>query len=148
MSTEEFIANVEDGLPDWDHNSGADLTYGEFGDKVLTHMREYETLQAVMRFGRDGYGAIVYVHTDTLPDWVPIAGEGRIVNTWSDGMREVVQTTADLEEWTTTELAAHETVSIGGRQVWEHLHTLAERGMLNRETDRWDTSGRTTGCTG
>jgi hypothetical protein len=50
---------------------GAELSYGAFGDRVLTHMREHETLQAVMRFGRDGNGAVVYAHTDTLPEWVP-----------------------------------------------------------------------------
>jgi len=35
---------------------GADLSYGSFGDRVLTHMREHDTLQAAMRFGRDGNG--------------------------------------------------------------------------------------------
>ena len=46
---------------------GADLSYGGFGNRVLTHMREHDTLQATMRFGRDENGAVVYVHTDTLP---------------------------------------------------------------------------------
>ena len=112
---------------------GTDLSYGDYGDRVLKHMREHETLQAAMRFGRDGNGATVYVHTNTLPDWVPVAGEGRIVSTWSDGMREVLEAAESLEEWTTAELAAQ--VSISERQVREHLHRLVDRGVLDVEVE-------------
>ena len=114
---------------------GADLTYGEFGDKVLAHMREHDTLQAAMRFGRDGNGAVVYVHTNTLPEWVPTAGQGRVITTWSPGMRQVLAAAETLEEWTTAELAAHPEVHIGERQVRNHLTTLAEDyGVLTRHT--------------
>jgi len=114
---------------------GRDLSYGEFGDKVLTHMREHETLQAVMRFGRDGNGAVVYVHTDTLPDWVPVDGEGRVVDTWSDGMRQVLDAARDLGEWTTAEIAAHPDIEIGERQVRNNLTALVERDVVDRELD-------------
>jgi len=115
---------------------GAGLSYTGFGDRVLTHMREHDTLQAAMRFGRDGNGAVVYVHTDTLPDWVPIADEGRVLTTWSDGMRQVVDAAADLEEWTTAEIAAHPDVNIGERQVRAHLTTLTEEhDVVDRETE-------------
>ncbi|WP_135662155.1 hypothetical protein [Halorhabdus rudnickae] len=77
---------------------GENLTYGDFVDDVLKHMREHDTLQAAMRFGRDGNGAVVYVHTDTLPEWVPIADEGRVVSTWSDGKRDVLEALEDLLE--------------------------------------------------
>jgi len=115
---------------------GADLSYGGFGDKVLTHMREHDTLQAVMRFGRDGNGSVVYVHTDTLPEWVPIAGEGRVVSTWSDGMKAVVRTLETLETATTAEIV--ETVDLSRQQVFEHLEALRERGVLDREQDETD----------
>jgi hypothetical protein len=49
---------------------GRGLSYGGLGDDVLRHVREHETLQAVMRFGRDGRGATVYVHTNALPAWI------------------------------------------------------------------------------
>lgn len=114
---------------------GAALSYGAFGDQVLTHMREHETLQAAMRFGRDGNGAVVYVHTDTLPDWVPLAGEGRVLQTWSDGRRQVIEAASELQEWTTAKLAAHPTVEIGERQVRDHLHALAEAGHIHVEVD-------------
>ncbi|OYR81696.1 hypothetical protein DJ71_13070 [Halorubrum sp. E3] len=122
---------------------GAGLSYGDFGDDVLTHMREHETLQAAMRFGRDGNGAVVYVHTDTLPDWVPIAGEGRVVKTWSDGQRDVLDAVRDLDGdgWSTADVADHPAVSIGERQVRDHLHDLADRGYLDVDVDgngyRW-----------
>ncbi|WP_459883088.1 hypothetical protein, partial [Halorubrum gandharaense] len=83
---------------------GAGLSYSGFGDDVLQHMREHDTLQAAMRFGRDGNGAVVYVHTDTLPEWVPLAGEGRVVSTWSDGMRDVVEALEDLTTATTADV--------------------------------------------
>jgi hypothetical protein len=114
---------------------GADLTYGEFGDRILTHMREHDTLQAAMRFGRDGNGAVVFVHTDTLPEWVPIAGEGRVTHARSDGEKQVLEAARDLEadEWRTAEIAAHSAVDIGERQVFNILGQFAERGLLSRE---------------
>jgi len=117
---------------------GAGLSYGPFGDDVLAHMRDHDTLQAAMRFGRDGNGAVVYVHTDTLPEWVPLAGEGRVVSTWSDGMRQVVRAVEDLGTAPTTEIAAHPEVSVGRRQVFDHLETLRRRGVLDREQDGED----------
>jgi hypothetical protein len=117
---------------------GRALSYGEFGDRVLTHMREHDTLQAAMRFGRDGNGAVVYVHTDTLPEWVPLAGEGRVVSTWSDGMKGVLDAVGDLGRATAAEIAAHPAVDVGKRQVFDHLETLRDRGVLGREQDPSD----------
>jgi hypothetical protein len=119
-------------------NRGTNLSFGGgVGDDVLRHMREHETLQAVMRFGRDGRGATVYVHTNTLPGWVEdvLAGEGRVIGTWSDGMRQVLDTVRDRCEWTTREIAEHPAVEIGTRQVRDHLHTLVERGFVDREIE-------------
>jgi DNA-binding transcriptional ArsR family regulator len=78
----------------------------------------------------------VFVHTDTLPEWVPIAGEGRVVNTWSDGMKAVVRTLETLESATTAEIV--ETVDLSRQQVFEHLETLRERGVLDRKQDETD----------
>ncbi|WP_128906762.1 hypothetical protein [Halorubrum amylolyticum] len=116
---------------------GADLSYTGIGDDVLQHMREHETLQAAMRFGRDGNGAVVYVHTDTLPDWVPIAAEGRVTRTRSDGERAVLEAAAELGEWRTADLAEHPAVSVGERQVFNILNRLAERddAPIDREYD-------------
>lgn len=117
---------------------GADLSYSGFGDDVLQHMREHDTLQAAMRFGRDGNGAVVYVHTDTLPEWVPLAGEGRVLTTWSDGMRDVVEALEDLTTATTADVVEHPAVDLSRQQVFEHLERLRERGVLQRQQDPED----------
>jgi hypothetical protein len=117
---------------------GADLSYSGFGNDVLQHMREHDTLQAAMRFGRDGNGAVVYVHTDTLPEWVPLAGEGRVLTTWSDGMRAVVDALEDLITATTADVVAHPAVDLSRQQVFDHLENLRERGVLTREQDPED----------
>ena len=114
---------------------GADLSYTGFGDDVLDHMREHDTLQAAMRFGRDGNGAVVYVHTDTLPEWVPTAGEARVLKTWSDGMRAVLEALEDLGEATTADITEHPNVDLSRQQVFDHLEDLRERGVLTREQD-------------
>lgn len=98
-------------------------------------MREHDTLQAAMRFGRDGNGAVVYVHTNTLPDWVPVAAEGRVTRTRTDAERELLEAAAELKEWRTADLADHPAVAVGERQVFNILTDLAERGVLDREYD-------------
>jgi len=119
-------------------NRGHGLSYGSFGDKVHTHMTEHETLQAAMRFGRDGNGAVVYVHTDTLPEWVPTAAEGRVLTTWSDGMRDVVDALEELGTATTAGIADHPAVDLSRRQVFDHLESLRKRGVLGRRQDAED----------
>ena len=129
-------------------NRGKGLSYGGgFGDDVLQHMREHDTLQAAMRFGRDGNGAVVYVHTDTLPEWVDpddededgaVAAEGRVITTWSDGMRDVVDAVEDLGTATTAAIVDHPAVDLSERQVFDHLEALRDRGVLDRRQDPED----------
>ena len=143
----EAVDDPDRSSPD---TRGANLSYGSgIGDDVLHYMREHETLQAVMRFGRDGQGATVYVHTNSLPGWIEdgddpvLAGEGCVIQTWSDGMRQVLDAARDLERgggsggdgWTTAEIAAHPAVEIGEYQVRDHLHTLEKRGYVNIEIE-------------
>jgi len=128
-------ANVAVETPDRSgpENRGTGLSYGPFGDKILQHMREHDTLQSVMRFGRDGNGAVVYVHTNTLPDWVPLAGEGRVIRTKSDGERRVVDAVEELGSATTATIAEH--ADLSRRQTFDHLERLREEGYLAREQD-------------
>lgn len=120
---------------------GTELAYGAFGNRVLRHMREHDTLQAAMRFGRDGNGAAVYVHTNTLPEWVEenaLAGEGRVIKTWSEGMKSVIEALENLHTPTTEEVANADMVDIGRRQVFDHLETLQSKGVLSRTRDTDD----------
>jgi len=132
---------VDDDAP----AKGDNLTYGDFGDRVHRHMVEHDTLQGAMRFGRDGNGSVVYCHTDTLPEWVPIAGEGRVLDTWSDGERQVLDAAEELTEFGTGDLADHPTVEIGERQVFNILTDLADRDVLDCESHgrgyRWTEDG-------
>ncbi|WP_312911100.1 bifunctional DNA primase/polymerase [Natronosalvus caseinilyticus] len=123
--------------------AGVRTDYGDVGNEIRQHMTEHQTLQAAMRFGRDGNGAVVYVHTNTLPDWVPIAGEGRVLRTRSQGEREVVAALNALPgtAWTTAEVAAHPDVNITRQQVFTHLERLYDRGYLDREQNPQDGRG-------
>jgi DNA-binding transcriptional MerR regulator len=120
--------------PDRDEGRGMDLSYGEFGDKVLHHMREHEVLQALLRFGRDGDGANIYVHTAALPEWVPVEAEGRI-NTWSKGTKEIIQVLEhdDSDRWRTSDVA--ELVGITPRQARTNLGQLGDAGYVEKEKE-------------
>jgi len=126
-----------------DETKGMEQDFGTFGNQILYGMRENEVLQAVMRFGRDGGGATVYVHTAALPDWVEPTKNIAEIHQWEgkeDGMWQVVTAIRDQESWSegvwkTAELV--EMVSISKTQLRNHLNTLAEHGYI-----RCDTSGR------
>ena len=113
---------------------GMDLDYGEFGNKVLRHMREHEVLQALLRFGRDSDGANIYVHTAALPEWVPIEAEANIER-WSKGTRAVVEVleTDAPDEWRTAEVS--EEVDISTRQVRTNLNRLADAGYVQKRKE-------------
>lgn len=82
--------------------AGSALSHTSVGDEFLTQMREHETLQAAMRFGRDGNGAVVCVHTDTLPEWVLIAGEGLFPFSLNRmrSMFEITHRSLNWQKWT------------------------------------------------
>lgn len=112
---------------------GKELTYGDAADELLEFMRESKTLQAMFRFGRDGDGAMVYVHTNTLPDWVPVHGYTDTIKTWSAGERGVIEALRDGATGGTNEVAAHDAVTVSERQTRRILKGLAERGVVHRE---------------
>ena len=113
---------------------GMEKTYGEFGDQILRHMREHEALQAIMRFGRDGDGATVYVNTAAIPDWVPLPCVEGVERPHADGMQEVITVLRTTDgPWTSDSIA--EQVSISRRQVRTYLKRLCEWGHLNQERD-------------
>ena len=110
------------------------LSYGEFGDKILRHMREHDTLQALMRFGRDAGGATVYVDTNTLPDWAPVHGIGDVTPA-ATGMIGVLRALDELDAPGPDDLVDHEAVTVSRRQVRSHISTLRELEVVDAETD-------------
>jgi hypothetical protein len=117
---------------------GRDRDYGsEIGNKVVEQMREQQTLQNVLRFGRDGGGATIILHTSAYPDWLPVAGEGSI-SPWNDGMKQIAEAWQDLadEGVTTQDVAEHDAVDVTERTVLSNLHQLSdELGLLECEDD-------------
>ncbi|WP_157224577.1 hypothetical protein [Natronococcus occultus] len=112
---------------------GKTLDYGDsVANDVLYGMRENEVLQAVMRFGRDGKQATVYVHTAALPEWVERAENLPAIHTWSKGMNKVLDAIRDLRQdtWTVEDIVEHEGVQVTDRQVRNHLNMLRDHGYL------------------
>jgi hypothetical protein len=113
---------------------GMDLDYGSFGNHILRGMREKEVLQAILRFGRDGGGATVYVLTAAIPNWVPkevmIPRVRKFENGKKGGLRQVIDAIGDRAEWRTNDL--RDQVSISVEQLREHLNTLADFGYIQR----------------
>jgi hypothetical protein len=107
-------------------------TYRGWGDHVLRQMREYEVLQAVMRFGRDKKGATVYVHTSALPDWVP-RKQGEVVRKRSDGERDVITALRSVNSGTTSEIASE--AGCSAQLTSKHLGQLEDEGYVTRRKD-------------
>jgi len=132
---ERWGALVEKSVEaDRDEGRGMDLDYGEFGNKILHHMREHEVLQAVLRFGRDGRGANIYVHTAALPEWVPVEAEGHI-HMWGKGTSEIIRVLEcdGPNRWRTSDVA--EEVGITPRQARTNLGQLADAGYIEKEKE-------------
>ena len=133
---QKWAALAGESAPTPDDRQNPD--YGEFGNRIAENMIQHATLQQVMRFGRDGTGAVVYLHTSMIPEWVPLAGKGEAVHSWSKGMRKVLETIDDLEKVRFTSTDVAERTDLGKRQIENLLNKLENRGALNK---RWD-SGR------
>jgi DNA-binding Lrp family transcriptional regulator len=117
-------------------NKGKGLSYGETGNKILQHMREHETAQAVLRFNRDGRGGVVYVATSALPEWIPTEWKPDsktkdvVRRTRSDAEREVMRLVTDEGAVPTRELS--DAVDVGMRQVRNITQNLEDDGLVNR----------------
>jgi hypothetical protein len=114
---------------------GKNRDYGsEIGNKILENMREQQTFQNILRFGRDGGGATVVMHTSAYPDLLHIEGYGSI-EPWSEGMRELVDAWKDLPDSgvTSSDVAEHPAVSKSDRRVRSLLEKAAtDHGLLTR----------------
>jgi hypothetical protein len=71
---------------------GVNLDYNcSIGNTFLKHMREDQTLQAILRFGRDEEGAVVFVHTSALADCLPVVADGQVVKTFSENAHAITK---------------------------------------------------------
>lgn len=125
---------------------GMNVDYGPFGNELLHEMRESDVLQSIMRFGRDGDGATIFVSTGAIPDWVPLAGKGE-VKQWSDGMKLVISEITERNKWITDDLLTEsddrktpvldtdEPDLLSEKQVRRNLKTLRELGFISGEKE-------------
>jgi hypothetical protein len=124
--------SVEEGYDeDGVRLKGMAQDFGDYGNRILYGMRENEVLQAILRFGRDGNGATVYVHTAAIPEWVERDEAVPEIRPWSHGMCQILEAIEKTEgrEWRTKDITSQ--VSVSGQQVREHLHTLADFGFVS-----------------
>jgi len=113
-----------------DRSSGS-TDYGDFGNAILQHFREHQTLQAVMRFGRDGGGATVFVDTNTLPDWVPVTSRATVHPLSGKGnLSDVVEAASGNDSFTSSEISDWAGISESNSRRW--LHILYEGGYVDR----------------
>jgi hypothetical protein len=117
---------------------GADLDYGsETANTFLKHMREDQTLQAILRFGRDKEGAVVFAHTSALAESLPVVSEGGVIKAFSQSKKEVARAAKQFRghEFTGTDVFEREDVTCSRRSVQRALNELADAGYLaKRET--------------
>lgn len=123
---------------------GNEKTYGEIGDRYYAHVTHHMTAQAIFRIARDEDidGADIYVHTSTIPDWVPVTA------TVPDDERNPIHARSEAEQMTMKALMKREIADtatiaemsdVGERQVRNQLKDLEKDGHVESETDRGKT---------
>jgi hypothetical protein len=123
------------------------LTYTNGGDEFLTQMCEQEVLQTIMRVGRDSKGALVYVHTGAIPEWVPIAHGPTSchISDWTNTQQNIMQAVADIGTGMTTDIVNHPAVNCSRQYATKQLHKMEEFGCVSKDDTgsgyRWSDAG-------
>lgn len=112
---------------------GGTLDYNsEAANTALRHMREDETMQAVLRFGRDEEGAVVFVHTSAIADELPVVGDGEVVRAFSPTAEAVAEAApADGTEFKVGDLA--DDVDRSRESIRRALEEFRRLGYADRE---------------
>lgn len=119
---------------------GEPREYSGVGRQIAAHMTENQVLQAMMRFGRDGGGATVYVHTRAVPSWVPIENAPGVISFRGDddgrtdgehGIKQVWRYALETDEFARSD--ASKAVDVSERTVKRALKELVENGALEKE---------------
>jgi hypothetical protein len=111
---------------------GPDLDYGaDLANEYLGHMREDQTMQAILRFTRGDSGATVVARTSALRDDLPVVGRGQVAETWSETATKVARAWRALgTEFTRADV--EDAVDVSPRQVRRVLAELVDAGYLHR----------------
>lgn len=114
---------------------GAALDYdSDLANTYLKHMRDDQTMQAILRFARGDSGATVVARTAALRADLPVIGRGQVVETWSDTATKIARRYRRLGgEFTVADVA--DAVDVTKRQVRRVLAELVEAGYLRRVSE-------------
>lgn len=112
---------------------GMNLDYGTpTGNAFLKRMWHDRTMQAVLRFGRDETGAVVFCHTAALREDLPVVGEGRIVKTFSKNAQAIADAAREHvgREFTVQDILDDDRVTCAKRTVQRTLKRFSELGYM------------------
>jgi hypothetical protein len=113
--------------------NGATLDYNSpIGNTFLAYMREDETLQAILRFGRDEEGAVVFAHTSALADCLPVVADGQVVKTFTKNANAITEVARQYrnESFTISDLV--DDVDCSRETVRRILNEFAKFGYLDK----------------
>lgn len=116
---------------------GANKTYGEDGDRYYHHEVYATTAQAIFRVARsdDVDGAVIFVHTAAIPDWVPVGYvSDEKIRVRTDEEHLTIKALEEQEVAKTAEIA--DMVDHGDRCVRKHLDNLAREGYVEKREER------------
>lgn len=116
--------------------------YGETGERLLKHVREAEVLQAALRFGRDGEGATVYLHTSALPEWL-LLEEGSVRPYKTKGKEAaILSVLREGDPLTVKEIAEEAGVTPQYvRRVLKRLDVEEEQDSMDKRVRRYSLKG-------
>ena len=121
---------------------GIERAYGPTGDAILEQMRELDTAQTALRIGRGGggRGAIVLIDTCSVPEWIPIANDGKPadVSRWAKGERAVWKAVVSMNHsgtFRTDDLLDRVDVNMTPQHARRVLKKHEERGLVRKERD-------------
>lgn len=114
--------------------------YGETGETLLKHIREAEVLQAALRFGRDGGGSTVYLHTGAVPEWLPVEEGG--VRPYKTKEAAILSALREGDSLTAKEIAERAGVTPRYvRSVLKRLDVEGEKDSMDKRVRRYSLKG-------
>jgi hypothetical protein len=114
---------------------GLNLDYNSnLANTFLKYIREDQVMQAVLRFGRDEEGALVFAHTAALRDDLPVEADGVVATAYSRSGKAVRNALLPYlksgVEFTVSDIAAE--VSHSRRSVQRKLAEFDRLGYIDR----------------